>query len=172
MLVAFVGNAKLSGWAHRHKLTHHMIEELSHATAQIRVRETFALIVLWVVLAGSLGVEVILGAFLAGAVIGQNRQASRQIFEEKLDAMGYGFFIPIFFIMVGARFDLAALLGSPGALWLVPGLIAAAYLVKMLPALMLSHPVFLAGIGGRGRAPVVPFVADHRRLGHRVEPGT
>jgi Kef-type K+ transport system membrane component KefB/Trk K+ transport system NAD-binding subunit len=135
LLVAFVGNAKLGRWAHRHKLIHRVIEELSHATAQIRVREAFALIVLWVVLAGSLGLEVILGAFLAGAVIGQNRQTSRQIFEEKLDAMGYGFFIPIFFIMVGARFDVAALLTSPGALWLVPLLIGAAYLVKLLPAL-------------------------------------
>ena len=135
LLVAFVGAAKLGRWAYRNKLTHRIVDELSHATAQIRVRGAFALIVLWVVLAGSLGVEVILGAFLAGAIIGQNRQTSRQIFEEKLDAMGYGFFIPIFFIMVGARFDLAALLGLPGALWLVALLIAAAYLVKFLPAL-------------------------------------
>jgi Kef-type K+ transport system membrane component KefB/Trk K+ transport system NAD-binding subunit len=135
LLVAFVGASKLGRWAHRHKLTHRVVEELSHATAQIRVRGAFALIVLWVVLAGSLGVEVILGAFLAGAIIGQNRQTSRQIFEEKLDAMGYGFFIPIFFIMVGARFDLTSLLASPGALWLVALLIAAAYLVKLLPAL-------------------------------------
>jgi len=135
LLVAFVGSAKLGRWAHRHKLTHRVIEELSHATAQIRVRGAFALIVLWVVLAGSLGLEVILGAFLAGAIIGQNRKTTGQIFEEKLDAMGYGFFIPIFFIMVGARFDLSALLGSPGALWLVGLLIVAAYLVKLLPAL-------------------------------------
>jgi Kef-type K+ transport system membrane component KefB/Trk K+ transport system NAD-binding subunit len=135
LLVAFAGTAKLGRWAHHHKLTHRVIEELSHATAQIRVRGAFALIVLWVVLAGSLGVEVILGAFLAGAIIGQNRQTSRQIFEEKLDAMGYGFFIPIFFIMVGARFDLTALLSSPGALWLVALLMVAAYLVKLLPAL-------------------------------------
>jgi len=135
LLLAFVGATKLGRWAQRHKLSQRVVEELSHATAQIRVRGAFALIVLWVVLAGSLGVEVILGAFLAGAIIGQNRQTSRQIFEEKLDAMGYGFFIPIFFIMVGARFDLAALLASPGALWLVALLIAAAYLVKFLPAL-------------------------------------
>jgi Kef-type K+ transport system membrane component KefB/Trk K+ transport system NAD-binding subunit len=135
LLLAFVGSAKLGRWAHSHKLTHRVLEELSHATAQIRIRGAFALIVLWVVLAGSLGVEVILGAFLAGVLIGQNRQTSRQIFEEKLDAMGYGFFIPIFFIMVGARFDLTALLTSPGALWLVPSLIIAAYLVKLLPAL-------------------------------------
>jgi Kef-type K+ transport system membrane component KefB/Trk K+ transport system NAD-binding subunit len=135
LLVAFVGASKLGRWAHSYKLTHRVIEELSHATAQIRVRGAFALIVLWVVLAGSLGVEVILGAFLAGAIIGQNRQTTRQVFEEKLDAMGYGFFIPIFFIMVGARFDLTALLASPGALWLVALLIVAAYLVKLLPAL-------------------------------------
>jgi Kef-type K+ transport system membrane component KefB/Trk K+ transport system NAD-binding subunit len=134
LLVAFVGASKLGQWAHRHKLTHRVVEELSHATAQIRVRGAVALIVLWVVLAGSLGVEVILGAFLAGAILGQNR-TSREIFEEKLDAMGYGFFIPIFFIMVGARFDLAALLASPGALWLVALLVGAAYLVKLLPAL-------------------------------------
>lgn len=135
LLVAFVGAAKVGRWAHSHKWTHRVIEELSHATAQIRVRGAFALIVLWVVLAGSLGVEVILGAFLAGAIIGQNRHTTRQIFEEKLDAMGYGFFIPIFFIMVGARFDLSGLLASPGALWLVALLIVAAYLVKLLPAL-------------------------------------
>jgi Kef-type K+ transport system membrane component KefB/Trk K+ transport system NAD-binding subunit len=135
LLLVFVGTAQLGRWAHRHKWTHLAIEELSHATAQIRVRGAFALIVLWVVLAGSLGVEVILGAFLAGALLGLNRQTTRQVFEEKLDGMGYGFFIPLFFIMVGARFDLAALLASPGALWLVAFMIVAAYLVKMLPAL-------------------------------------
>jgi Kef-type K+ transport system membrane component KefB len=135
LLVAFAGASKISRWAQRHKLTQRVVEELSHATAQIRVRGAFALIVLWVVLAGLVGVEVILGAFLAGAILGQNRQASRRIFEEKLDAVGYGFFIPIFFIMVGARFDLAALIASPSALWLVALLIAAAYLVKILPAL-------------------------------------
>ncbi len=170
LLAVFVGSAKLGRWAHSHKLTHRVLEELSHATSQIRIRGAFALIVLWVVLAGSLGVEVILGAFLAGVLIGQNRQTSRQIFEEKLDAMGYGFFIPIFFIMVGARFDLTALLTSPGALWLVPLLIVAAYLVKLLAGAQLSHPVLVAGNGGRRGAFIVPVVVDHRRLGDRAAP--
>jgi len=122
LIVVFVGAARLGRWANRHAWTR-------------RILTDFALVVLWVVLAGSLGVEVILGAFLAGAIIGQSRRGTSQIFEEKLDAMGYGFFIPIFFIMVGARFDLTALLVSPAALWLVPLLIGAAYLVKLLPAL-------------------------------------
>lgn len=134
LVAIFVGATKFGRWANRHSFTRRVLQELSHATAQIRVRGAFALIVLWVVLAGSLGVEVILGAFLAGAIIGQNRERTNRIFEEKLDAMGYGFFIPLFFIMVGARFDLAALLAAPGALWLVPLLVAGAYLVKLLPA--------------------------------------
>jgi len=137
LIVAFIGAARFGRWANRHALTRRILTELSHATAQIRVRGAFALIVLWVVLAGSLGIDVILGAFLAGAIIGQSRHGTSQIFEEKLDAMGYGFFIPLFFIMVGARFDLTALLASPVALWLVPLLILAAYLVKLLPALCL-----------------------------------
>lgn len=135
LLMAFVGAAKVSRWANRHALTRRVLEELSHATAQIRIRGAFALIVLWVVLAGWLGTQAILGAFLAGAIIAQTRQGSQSAFAEKLDAMGYGFFIPIFFIMVGARFDLPALTTSHHALWLAPIMISASYAVNLLPAL-------------------------------------
>ncbi len=135
LLVAFVAAAKVTRWATRHRITRKIVEELSFATAQIRIRGTFALIVLWVVLAGSLGVEVILGAFMAGAIIAQSRRSARGAFEQQLDAIGYGFFIPIFFIMVGARFDLAALSGSTRALWLAPALIFASYAVNVVPAL-------------------------------------
>lgn len=135
LLVAFVGAAKFSRWANRHALTRRVLEELSHATAQIRVRGAFALIVVWVVLAGWLGTQTILGAFLAGAILAQTRRGSQSAFEEKLDAMGYGFFIPIFFIMVGARFDLPALTASHKALWLAPIMISVSYAVNLLPAL-------------------------------------
>ena len=137
LLLVFVAASRLSRWAQHHALTRRVIQELSHATAQIRVRGAFALIVVWVVLAGSLGVEAILGAFLAGATIAQSRSGARQVFEEQLDAIGYGFFIPIFFIMVGARFDLAALSGSPKALWLAPLLILGSYTANVVPALCL-----------------------------------
>jgi Kef-type K+ transport system membrane component KefB/Trk K+ transport system NAD-binding subunit len=135
LLLVFVGAAQVSRWVNRHEWTRRVIEELSHATAQIRVRGAFALIVVWVVLAGSLGTQSILGAFLAGAIIAQTRRGPQTAFEEKLDAMGYGFFIPIFFITIGARFDLPALTASPNALLLTPLLIALCYVVKVLPAL-------------------------------------
>jgi len=136
LLVAFVGAARIGRWLNANSLTRRLVQDLSHATAQIRIRGAFALIVAWVVLSSSLGIEVILGAFLAGAVIRQSGRTTAQIFEEKLDAIGYGFFIPIFFVMVGARVDFAAMREAGGALWLVPLLVAIAFLVKLLPALL------------------------------------
>jgi len=113
-----------------------VIQELSTATAQIRVRGAIALMVAWATLATALGIEVILGAFLAGVIVSTIAGPEETILREKLDTLGFGFFIPIFFISVGSRFDLDVLLGSQGALILFPLLIVAAYAVKVLPALV------------------------------------
>ncbi|MGD8554496.1 MAG: monovalent cation:proton antiporter family protein [Anaerolineales bacterium] len=113
------------------------LDEISTATAQLQVRGAFALMVAWVVLAEALGVELILGAFLAGAIAGIIGAPEKTASREKLDAIGYGFFIPIFFISVGVNFDLPALFGSRAALLLVPILIFIAYAVKVLPALLM-----------------------------------
>jgi Kef-type K+ transport system membrane component KefB/Trk K+ transport system NAD-binding subunit len=136
LLAAFISAAKISPWLTQMPFLTRVVEELSHATAQIRVRGAFALMVIWVVLAEAFGVEVILGAFLAGVIVSTSSPGHGSPLREKLDAIGYGFFIPIFFISVGAAFDLSALLASPAALLLVPILIVAAYLVKILPALL------------------------------------
>lgn len=137
LLAAFVAAAKLGPVLSGLPLLRRVMDELSHATAQLEVRGALALMVAWVVLAEALGVEVILGAFLAGAIISLSRQPGESLLPEKLDAIGYGFFIPIFFILVGAQFNVAALLASPTALALVPLLILAAYAVKLVPALVL-----------------------------------
>ncbi len=113
-----------------------LIEELSHATAQIKVRGAFALMVAFIVLSEWLGTEVILGAFLAGAVISLLSQGDGSDLHMKLDAIGFGFFIPIFFIMVGVQFHLPALLSSSRALLLVPLLLVIAYGVKFATALL------------------------------------
>ena len=132
LLGAFVVAAIVGQWARRLPFLTRVMNELSHATAQIQVRGAFALMVAWVVLADRLGVEVILGAFLAGAVISLSSRSHESPLRGKLDAIGYGFFIPIFFVMVGARFDVSALLDSPRGLLLVPLMIVAAYGVKLL----------------------------------------
>ncbi|MBN2555617.1 MAG: cation:proton antiporter [Anaerolineales bacterium] len=135
LLMLFVLSARLVRRIAARPLIRRALDELSSATSQIRVRGAFALMVAWVVLAESLGVELILGAFLAGAIAGlisQDNESAR----EKLDAIGYGFFIPIFFIMVGVEFDLSILINSPDAFVLVPLLTIMAYGVKIIPALL------------------------------------
>lgn len=114
-----------------------IVEELSHATAQIRVRGALALMVALAGLADVLGVQVILGAFLAGAVVGLMAGSGETYLRVKLDAIGFGFFIPIFFISVGVDFDLRLLFGSRDAMMLVPVMLGIAYAVKLLPALLL-----------------------------------
>jgi Kef-type K+ transport system membrane component KefB/Trk K+ transport system NAD-binding subunit len=114
-----------------------VLEELSHATAQIKVRAAFALMLVFVVLSQVLGAEIILGAFLAGAVLTLLRTPEDEPLTSQLEAIGFGFFIPIFFIIVGVDFDLAVLLKSTSSLLLVPLLLLAAILVKFVPTLLL-----------------------------------
>jgi len=114
----------------------HALEELSHATAQIKVRAAFAIMLLFVVLSEFLGAEIILGGFLAGAVVSLLRTPSDADLSHQLETIGFGFFIPIFFIKVGIDFNLNALLDSPQGLILVPGVLAATILVKIVPMLL------------------------------------
>ncbi len=113
-----------------------VLDDLSHATAQIKVRAAFTMMLIFVVLAEVLGAEVILGAFLAGAIVSLLRRPEDEELAHQLESIGFGFFIPIFFIMVGVDFNLQALLTSSQALILVPFLVLAAFAVKLIPALV------------------------------------
>jgi Kef-type K+ transport system membrane component KefB/Trk K+ transport system NAD-binding subunit len=113
-----------------------LLDELSTATAQIKIRTAFTIMLIFVALAEMLGTEIILGAFLAGAIISllsTNEDAETM---HQLESFGFGFFIPIFFIMVGVDFNLDALLASSQALLLLPVLLIAAIIVKVLPSLV------------------------------------
>ncbi len=113
-----------------------VMDELSHATAQIKVRASFTVMLIFVVLAEVLGAEIILGAFLAGAIVSLLRRPEDNELVHQLESIGFGFFIPIFFIMVGVDFNLQALLASSEALILVPFLVLAAFAVKIIPSLV------------------------------------
>jgi Kef-type K+ transport system membrane component KefB len=115
------------------------LERLQDTTAQIRVRGAFLLLVGFSALALGLGLEVILGAFLAGAVltlVDRDRQMTHPDFRRKLEAAGYGMFIPVFFVTSGVLFDLKALFASGSTVTLVPLFLAAIVVVRGLPALL------------------------------------
>src|ERR671934_1529959 len=81
---------------------------LQDTTAQIRVRGAFVLLAVFVVLASEFGLEAILGAFLAGAIIklvDRDMAMTHPQFRRKLEAAGFGVFIPFFFVASGIRFD-------------------------------------------------------------------
>lgn len=118
-----------------------LLEDLADTTAQIKVRGAFAVMMVFVVLAESLGVELILGAFLGGALLALINQGDDENVRHKLDAIGYGFFIPLFFIDVGVQIDLHAFLGTPSAWLLFPLMLLAAFAIKSIAALIL-HAAF------------------------------
>jgi Kef-type K+ transport system membrane component KefB len=92
-----------------------------HSTAQLPVRISVLLVVLLVYLADKLSLDVLLGAFAAGVVVRLFIQGEdSQPITSKLEAIGFGFLIPIFFIDSGIKFDLHALIHMPKVLLLVP----------------------------------------------------
>ena len=124
-----------------------VLVRLQDTTAQIRVRGAFMLLAAFVALAEVLGLEVILGAFIAGVLlrfIDGDRMMTHPQFRQKLEAGGFGIFIPVFFITTGLKFNLAALLASPSTILRVPIFLVALLFVRGLPAL-LYRPL----VGGR-----------------------
>ncbi len=102
---------------------------------ELGIRSTLALMFVCVGLSYLLGVEPILGAFLAGTVFALVFR-HRGTLEQKLSGFSFGFLIPVFFIHVGMRFDVGAL-RRPGVLASALGLLGAAILIKILAALPL-----------------------------------
>ena len=119
-LVAVTGIA-VSGAARSMRLGQVLVR-LQDTTAEIRVRFAVLLLVAFTVLAERFGLESILGAFLAGAIVGlvDRDSSSHPNFRTKLDAIGYGFLVPVFFVSSGIRLNLTGLLHSPSALVRVP----------------------------------------------------
>jgi Kef-type K+ transport system membrane component KefB len=112
---------------------------LQDTTAEIRVRGAFLLLAVFVVLAGRFGLEAILGAFLAGAtlkLVDRDEAMTHEFFHAKLEAVGFGVFVPFFFVSTGIKLDVTSLFESGAALSRVPIFLAALLVVRGLPALL------------------------------------
>ncbi len=113
------------------------LQKLMDGTTQIGIRAVFALIILLVALAEGVGAENILGAFLAGVVVSLLNPDEEMV--EKLDSLGYGFFIPIFFIMVGVDLNIPSLIKEPKLLIIIPILIVAFIISKLIPVMFIRR---------------------------------
>ncbi|HDW7993626.1 TPA: monovalent cation:proton antiporter family protein [Staphylococcus aureus] len=113
------------------------LQKLMDGTTQIGICAVFALIILLVALAEGVGAENILGAFLAGVVVSLLNPDEEMV--EKLDSFGYGFFIPIFFIMVGVDLNIPSLIKEPKLLIIIPILIVAFIISKLIPVMFIRR---------------------------------
>ncbi|WP_157094458.1 MULTISPECIES: monovalent cation:proton antiporter family protein [Metabacillus] len=113
------------------------IETMSKGTIQIGTRAVFTLIIVLVAISETIGAENILGAFLAGVLVSLLSPNKEMV--QKLDSFGYGFLIPIFFVMVGVDLDIWALFKDPKIFLLIPLLIIALLISKIVPVLYLKR---------------------------------
>jgi len=107
-----------------------------HETAQITLRGAILLLLLLVAVTGRFHLDAVLGAFLAGVVLRRWAGAGAPALDGKLDAVGYGFFIPVFFVYSGMALDLHAIAEAPLRLLLFFVLMVA---VRGLPALVVQR---------------------------------
>jgi len=123
------------GWA--------LVERTFESSSQLGVRLTVVLVFALVALASELGLDLLLGGFVAGMI---TRLALRgrelNIFESKLTAVGYGFLIPFFFVTSGMAFNVDELFTDPVALLKLPLFVVLFLVVRGVPALLLYRRVF------------------------------
>jgi Kef-type K+ transport system membrane component KefB len=162
ILLAFIGLALLLavGSMRAAPRSWSMLERTFEASSQVAVRLTVVLVFGLVFLASKLGLDLLLGGFVAGMIV---RLALRghelQVFESKLTAVGFGFFVPFFFVTSGIEFDLAAL-GSVGAIAKLAMFFALFLIVRGTPALLLYRGV----LGARDRAALAFYSATELPL--------
>jgi len=117
------------------------LERTFESSSQLAVRITVLMVFGLVLLAGELGLDVLIGGFVAGMIV---RLALRghelQVFESKLTAVGFGFFVPFFFVTSGIEFDLAAL-GSADAIAKLAMFFCLFLVVRGTPAMLLYRSV-------------------------------
>ncbi len=147
---------------------------LQDTTAQIRVRAAVLLFIGFAAVAENLGLEAILGAFIAGAIVSlldRDEAMTHPEFRHKLDAIGFGFFIPVFFVSSGVRYDADALFADASNLVMLPIFLAALVLTRGLPALV-YRPVIGTRrtiAAGLMQATSLPFIVAATAIGLELE---
>ena len=163
ILVAFIALAVLAGVIAVRSLGRgwNLLERTLETSSQLAIRATVVIVFALAALASSLGLDLLLGGFVAGII---TRLALRghevEVLESKLTAVGYGFLIPFFFVASGVAVNLTALTDDPVQFLKVPLFLALFLLVRGAPALLLYRKV----LDARERAALALFSATELPL--------
>ncbi|MET0853363.1 MAG: cation:proton antiporter [Microterricola sp.] len=126
------------------KKLHTLITSTIHTSGQFAVRLVILVLVSLVGLSVALGIDMLLGAFAAGVLyrvlLTGAPERDAELVEAKIEAIGFGFLVPIFFINTGVTFDLDGLVSDPQALLLLPLFVVALLVVRGLPSTLAAPP--------------------------------
>ena len=185
LLVAFLVLVALTLWVSRRRRPEWLDGALRaglHSSNQLPIRLCLLLVALLVWIAAELGLDLLLGAFAAGVVMrfaasGQPDDHDAELFSEKLEGIGFGIFIPIFFVATGVRFDVEALVSSASTMLKVPLFLSLLLLARGVPVWLVHRSV----VFGRERmalalysATALPLIVAITHIGvetGRMRPG-
>ncbi len=146
-LIAFAVVAGLAIWLASRGIgrgMHATIAATLHTSGQFAVRLVVLVLLSLVALSILLGLDMLLGAFTAGVIyrilLTGAPPHDAEIVETKIEALGYGFLVPVFFINTGVTFDLAALFADPRTLVLLPIFLVLFLVVRGLPSMLAAPP--------------------------------
>jgi Kef-type K+ transport system membrane component KefB len=143
-----------------------VLQEKMHTSAQLPVRVSVLVLAALVFLARQFGLDSIMGALAAGVVVALTAPGEHgEQLRHKLEGIAFGFFVPIFFVSTGLRYDLQALTSSASALWQLPLFLAMFLLVRGLPALLVRRDLDFSsqialGLLSATQLPLVVAIAE------------
>jgi Kef-type K+ transport system membrane component KefB len=121
------------------------LERLADSSSQLSVRAVIVVLLVFLALATSLGLEAILGAFVAGALLrflDHGDHLQNPSLKPKIEALGYGFLVPIFFVTSGVKVDLDALIEEPTQLALIPLFVLLMLVARGVPTFIAFRGLF------------------------------
>ena len=150
-----------------------LVTRLADTSAQIRVRWTVLLVAGLALAAQGLGFEAILGAFLAGMLVralDPEPERTHPLYPVKIEAVGYGLLVPVFFVTSGLTLDLRGLLEHPAALATVPAFLLALLLVRGMPAVAFRRELSRRELGALAllQATSLPFLIAATTIGREM----
>lgn len=142
-IVSFIVIALIAAYVALNMRSLPIIERMAHtlqSSGQLPVRICLVLQLVFVALADKFGLNIVMGAFAAGMVVGLSiKGEAGELLRHKLDAIGYGFLIPVFFIVVGMKFEISALWSAPLAPIQITLLLGLMLFVRGIPVVLYKN---------------------------------
>jgi Kef-type K+ transport system membrane component KefB len=151
---AAVAGAVTLRWLWRSPWLRRALVATDQTTSQLRVRGGFVILLAFAAISHEFGIDALLGAFIGGIVLNvadSDDRPTRERYRDKLHAIGFGFLVPVFFVVTGVQFDARSLFASPSTLALTPAIVAAILIARGVPGLMYHRrlgtvPALAAGL--------------------------